>query len=144
MIDQLVSGMPQPIPAKPASNDRQSAGSDSQDGGTETFGSLVSRAEQQQKKGDRDSRYDATDGREERPATGIAEAGARSPFELSVAVLVRGPSRLYDMLKPKLDERGIACRHVEAETIDVLVEINETVLTTRLSVWAQSLAEVME
>jgi hypothetical protein len=86
MIDQLVSGMPQPIPAKPASNDRQSAGSDSQDGGTETFGSLVSRAEQQQKKGDRDSRYDATDGREERPATGIAEAGARSPFELSVAV----------------------------------------------------------
>lgn len=80
-----------------------------------------------------------------RSVVALADAVRKAMTEEKAAdVLVRGPSRLYDMLKPKLDERGIACRHVEAETIDVLVEINETVLTTRLSVWAQSLAEVME
>lgn len=80
-----------------------------------------------------------------RSVTALADAVRKAMTEEKAAdVLVRGPMRLYEMLKPKLDERGIACRHVEAETIDILVEINETVLTTRLSVWAQSLAEVME
>lgn len=80
-----------------------------------------------------------------RSVTALADAVRKAMTEEKAAdVLVRGPGRLYDMLKPKFDERGIACRHVEAETIDILVEINETVLTTRLSVWAQSLAEVME
>lgn len=80
-----------------------------------------------------------------RSVVALADAVRKAMTEERAAdVLVRGPTRLYDMLKPKLDERGIACRHVEAETIDILVEINETVLTTRLSVWAQSLAEVME
>jgi hypothetical protein len=80
-----------------------------------------------------------------RSVVALADAVRKAMTEEKAAdVLVRGPSRLYEMLKPKLDERGIACRHVEAETIDILVEINETVLTTRLSVWAQSLAEVME
>jgi hypothetical protein len=80
-----------------------------------------------------------------RSVTALADAVRKAMAEEKAAdVLVRGPMRLYEMLKPKFDERGIACRHVEAETIDILVEINETVLTTRLSVWAQSLAEVME
>jgi hypothetical protein len=80
-----------------------------------------------------------------RSVTALADAVRKAMTEEKAAdVLVRGPMRLYEMLKPKFDERGIACRHVEAETIDILVEINETVLTTRLSVWAQSLAEVME
>ena len=80
-----------------------------------------------------------------RSVTALADAVRKALTEEKAAdVLVRGPTRLYEMLRPKLDERGIACRHVEAETIDILVEVNETVLTTRLSVWAQSLAEVME
>ena len=80
-----------------------------------------------------------------RSVTALADAVRKAMAEEKAAdVLVRGPTRLFEMLKPKFDERGIACRHVEAETIDILVEINETVLTTRLSVWAQSLAEVME
>ena len=80
-----------------------------------------------------------------RSVVALADAVRKAMAEEKAAdVLVRGPARLYEMLRPKLDERGIACRHVEAETIDILVEINETVLTTRLSVWAQSLAEVME
>ena len=80
-----------------------------------------------------------------RSVTALADAVRKAMTEEKAAdVLVRGPMRLYEMLKPKFDERGIVCRHVEAETVDILVEINETVLTTRLSVWAQSLAEVME
>ena len=80
-----------------------------------------------------------------RSVTALADAVRKAMTEEKAAdVLVRGPMRLYEMIKPKFDERGIACRHVEAETVDILVEINETVLTTRLSVWAQSLAEVME
>ena len=80
-----------------------------------------------------------------RSVTALADAVRKALTEEKAAdVLVRGPMRLYEMLKPKFDERGIACRHVEAETVDILVEINETVLTTRLAVWAQSLAEVME
>lgn len=80
-----------------------------------------------------------------RSVAALADAVRKAMTEEKAAdVLVRGPTRLYDMLKPKFDERGIACRHLEAETVDILVEINETVLTTRLSVWAQSLAEVME
>lgn len=80
-----------------------------------------------------------------RSVNALADAVRKAMTEEKAAdVLVRGPMRLYEMLRPKFDERGIACRHVEAETIDIIVEINETVLTTRLSVWAQSLAEVME
>lgn len=80
-----------------------------------------------------------------RSVTALADAVRKAMTEEKAAdVLVRGPLRLYEMLKPRFDERGITCRHVEAETVDILVEINETVLTTRLGVWAQSLAEVME
>jgi hypothetical protein len=80
-----------------------------------------------------------------RSVAALADAVRKAMTEEKAAdVLVRGPTRLFDMLKPKFDERGIACRHVEAETVDIIVEVNETVLTTRLQVWAQSLAEVME
>lgn len=64
--------------------------------------------------------------------------------EKAAEALVRGPARLFELLRPRLDASGVPCRHIEAETVDIYVEINETVLTTRLSVWAQSLAEVME
>lgn len=64
--------------------------------------------------------------------------------EKAAEVLVRGPAHLFELLKPRLEADGVPCRHIEAETTDIFVEINETVLTTRLSSWAQSLAEVME
>ena len=72
------------------------------------------------------------------------EVRAAFAEEKAAEVLVRGPGRLFDLLKPRLEADGVPCRHVEAETTDILVEIDETVLTTRLATWAQSLAEVMK
>lgn len=82
MIDQLVSGMPQPMPAKSGSYDRQSSGSDRQDGDAETFGSLVSRAGQKQR-GDRNNGYDAAENPNEKPAIAASDPATKGPFDLS-------------------------------------------------------------
>lgn len=58
------------------------------------------------------------------------------------AVVVRGPINLYERLKPMFDADGVESRLIETNSIDISVEINETVLVTRLAAWAQSLAEV--
>lgn len=57
-------------------------------------------------------------------------------------VVVRGPERLYARLKPLLDIDGIESRFMENNAADISVEINDTVLLTRLSKWAQALSEV--
>jgi hypothetical protein len=59
-------------------------------------------------------------------------------------VVVRGPAHLYDRLKPLLDADGIDSQLVESTSLDIAVEINDTVLVTRLAAWAQSLKEVTE
>lgn len=58
-------------------------------------------------------------------------------------VVVRGPDHLYQQLKPFLDADGVESRFIETAGLDVSVEINETVLITRLAAWAQSLSEVV-
>jgi hypothetical protein len=58
------------------------------------------------------------------------------------AVVVRGPANLYERLKPLFDDDGVESRFVETSLVDISVEINETVLVTRLAAWAQSLSEV--
>jgi hypothetical protein len=59
-------------------------------------------------------------------------------------VVVRGPERLYQALKPLLDRDGVESRFIETDELDLAVEINDLVLVTRLSAWSQALAEVNE
>jgi hypothetical protein len=55
---------------------------------------------------------------------------------------MRGPERLYLRLKPLLEMDGMQIRFIESTSIDISVEVNDTVLVTRLANWAQALSEV--
>jgi hypothetical protein len=59
-------------------------------------------------------------------------------------IVVRGPVKLFDILKDKLAEHTALLRHLEADDIDLAVEIGETVLVTRISAWAASVKKVSE
>ncbi|MDR9807596.1 hypothetical protein [Rhizobium hidalgonense] len=59
-------------------------------------------------------------------------------------ILVRGPTRLFDLLKAELGEHAGAVRHLETDDIDLAVEIGESVIVTRMSAWAASLKKVLE
>jgi len=73
----------------------------------------------------------------------LAELVRRALAESAVTtVVVRGPERLYARLKPLLDIDGIESRFIENTSADISVEINDTVLLTRLANWAQALSEV--
>lgn len=73
----------------------------------------------------------------------LADLVRQALAESAVAtVVVRGPERLYARLKPLLDIDGIESRFIENSSADISVEINDTVLLTRLANWAQALSEV--
>jgi len=73
----------------------------------------------------------------------LAEVVRETLLESGIStVVVRGPERLYERLKALLENQGIESRFIESASVDISVEINETVLTTRLATWAQSLSEV--
>lgn len=59
-------------------------------------------------------------------------------------IVVRGPAKLFDILKDELAEHAALVRHHEADDIDLAAEIGETVLVTRISAWAASLKKVSE
>lgn len=59
-------------------------------------------------------------------------------------IIVRGPAKLFDILKDELAEHAALVRHHEADDIDLAAEIGETVLVTRISAWAASLKKVSE
>lgn len=59
-------------------------------------------------------------------------------------IVVRGPARLFDRLKAELGEHADAVRHFETDDIDLAVEIDESVIVTRMSAWAASLKKVLE
>ncbi|MDR9775542.1 hypothetical protein RJJ65_23360 [Rhizobium hidalgonense] len=59
-------------------------------------------------------------------------------------ILVRGPTRLFDLLKAELGEHAGSVRHLETDDIDLAVEIGESVIVTRMSAWAASLKKVLE
>ncbi|EJC82580.1 hypothetical protein Rleg4DRAFT_4295 [Rhizobium leguminosarum bv. trifolii WSM2297] len=59
-------------------------------------------------------------------------------------IVVRGPTRLFDLLKAELGEHAGAVRHFETDDIDLAVEIGESVIVTRMSAWAASLKKVLE
>ena len=57
-------------------------------------------------------------------------------------IIVRGPAKLFDILKDELGEHAALVRHHEADDVDLAAEIGETVLVTRISAWAASLKKV--
>lgn len=59
-------------------------------------------------------------------------------------IIVRGPAKLFEILKSELAEHAALVRHHEADDVDLSVEIGETVLVTRISAWAASLKKVSE
>lgn len=59
-------------------------------------------------------------------------------------VVVRGPTRLFDILQAELGEHAGAVRHIETDDIDLAAEIGESVIVTRMSAWAASLKKVLE
>ena len=59
-------------------------------------------------------------------------------------IVVRGPAELFGALKEKMGENASALHHIEAADVDLTVEIDGSVLVTRMSAWAASLKKVLE
>ncbi|WP_194273740.1 MULTISPECIES: hypothetical protein [Rhizobium] len=70
-----------------------------------------------------------------RTAIGAGEAGA---------VVVKGPTALFETLRTALGEHAGVVRHVETTDIDLTAEFGDAVLMTRMSAWAASLKKVLE
>lgn len=70
-----------------------------------------------------------------RMAIGAGEAGA---------VVVKGPTALFETLRTALGEHAGVVRHVETTDIDLTAEFGDAVLMTRMSAWAASLKKVLE
>jgi hypothetical protein len=79
-------------------------------------------------------------------ATASLAAQLREALEEGAAgpVVVRGPVRLFDLLKQELGEHSGSIRHLETDDIDLAVELADAVLVTRISEWAASLKKVLE
>ncbi|MHB0954533.1 MAG: GTPase, partial [Allorhizobium sp.] len=61
----------------------------------------------------------------------------------AATVTVQGPRGLFDALVGNMPEVAGSLRHVEAEDLDLSVDIGETVLVTRISAWTASLKKVL-
>ncbi|MEK1896454.1 MAG: hypothetical protein AAAB20_24815 [Rhizobium sp.] len=59
-------------------------------------------------------------------------------------VTVKGPARLFDVLKSTLGQKAGLLRHHETGDVDLTVEFGDAVLVTRMSAWATSLKKVLE
>lgn len=74
----------------------------------------------------------------------LAETIRQSLGAGHAAVLtVHGPADLFERLKEALGEDGPALRHQPAADLDIAVDLDDTVLVTRLSAWAASLKKVL-
>lgn len=60
------------------------------------------------------------------------------------SVIVKGPAPLFEMLEKAMTDKAALLRHVEATDLDLSVEIEGSVLVTRMSAWAASLKKVLE
>ncbi|MCM2472820.1 GTPase [Rhizobium sp. CG5] len=58
-------------------------------------------------------------------------------------ITVRGPLALFEMLKDELPESAERLSHVEADDLDLTVDLADTVLVTRISAFAASLKKVL-
>lgn len=59
-------------------------------------------------------------------------------------ITVRGPQPLFDLLIGQLGKDAGLLRHVEADDLDLSVDIGDAALVTRISAWAVSLRNVLE
>lgn len=70
----------------------------------------------------------------------VAEALEAHPV---ATVILRGPADLCEPLRGRLEERSIPCQAIEADTLDVTVEMGDSVIVSRLTAWRDGLAEVL-
>ncbi|MDM9647425.1 hypothetical protein [Rhizobium sp. S163] len=59
-------------------------------------------------------------------------------------ITVKGPERLFNILKNELGEKADLLRHHENDDIDLIAEFDDSVLVTRMSAWAASVKKVLE
>ena len=80
-----------------------------------------------------------------RAVADIADAIRKALLDDEVAqIVVRGPSGLFDMLTARMGEKAALLRHIDSADLDLTVEIDGSVLVTRISAWAASLKKVLE
>lgn len=59
------------------------------------------------------------------------------------AITVRGPFAMFDKFRDALGSEAAVIRHVEAVDIDLVVELGDASLVTRISEWAAGLRKVL-
>ena len=60
------------------------------------------------------------------------------------SILVRGPASLFAVLEDRMGGEAGLLRHIESPDLDLTVEIDGSVLVTRISAWAASVKKVLE
>ncbi|NLS02397.1 hypothetical protein HGP14_03295 [Rhizobium sp. P32RR-XVIII] len=60
------------------------------------------------------------------------------------SMIVKGPAQLFELLKAEMGERQNLLRHQETDDVDLVVEVEDSVLVTRISAWSASLKKVLE
>ncbi|WP_416797990.1 GTPase [Ciceribacter azotifigens] len=81
----------------------------------------------------------------------VARAVGDLAGQLSAAILsgeagiisVSGPAPLFEMLKEALGDDAHVLHHIEADDLDLTVDIGGTALVTRISAWTASLKKVL-
>ncbi|HEV7318586.1 MAG TPA: hypothetical protein VGO04_08250 [Ensifer sp.] len=58
-------------------------------------------------------------------------------------IIVKGPGPLFEALKRQLGEDLPLLRHVETDDVDLTVEIDGTILVTRMAAWADTVRKVL-
>ncbi|MGF9562848.1 hypothetical protein [Neorhizobium sp. JUb45] len=74
----------------------------------------------------------------------LADLIRKAMFDGDIGTItVSGPGEMYEKLKTALGSDAPVLRHVEADDLDLSVDIDGSVLVTRLSAWAASLRKVL-
>ncbi|CAN7176227.1 hypothetical protein LJR257_000276 [Ensifer adhaerens] len=59
------------------------------------------------------------------------------------AITIKGPLPLFEALKSSLGDDMPVFRHVETNDIDLAIEMDETILVTRMAAWADTVRKVL-
>jgi hypothetical protein len=74
----------------------------------------------------------------------LADLIRKAMFDGDIGTItVSGPGEIFEKLKTALGSDAPVLRHVEADDLDLSVDIDGSVLVTRLSAWAASLRKVL-
>ena len=63
---------------------------------------------------------------------------------VAAQIIVKGPHQLFALLHAELGEKAEMLRHQETDDVDLAVEVDGSVLVTRISAWSTSLKKVLE